>query len=319
MQGRPRPASLLFRDRHEFRSFHDGEGSSFSVIAGLYAVAFSAIALVWLVSRDGFDVADIPILVAAFVAIGWAQYSIGKGMHEAVHHNLCNKKSDWLAWAITAYPIGLFNDRDYHLSHHRYLGTEQDPHYPEYTSFPKSKIALAGRLLWFVSGMPGVKQFVEQKLRAQANAQGPQRYADAATLISIRVVLLSLFWWAFGSPFYYVVFWVVPIATTGKLLSTTRPLCEHGSTDKTWVVRTIEGPRWQTWLMGAFDFNFHGEHHLFPSIPYAQLQRLRNLHRDYIRDHPDHRPFDGRFEVFSGGYAALETSNQKMVARRSSK
>jgi fatty acid desaturase len=82
-------------------------------------------------------------------------------------------------------------------------------------------------------------------------------------------------------------------------------LCEHCSPYRDWVVRTIDGHRWQTWLMGAFDFNFHGEHHLFPSVPYAQLQRLRDLHRSYLGSHPEYRPFDGRFEVFDGGYAAL--------------
>jgi fatty acid desaturase len=297
----PNPARLLFRDREQFRSLHSGETASFGVIAGLYATAVAALVLVWLASRSSLAVA-VPIFMIAFLVIGWAQYSIGNGMHEAVHQNLCNRRGDWLAWAITCYPIGLFNDRDEHLAHHKYLGTSDDPAYPEYSSFPNSKTALLARLLWFGSGLPAFKQFLQQQGRAQASARP---YLDVATLVAVQLVLVSLFWLAFGNVLYYIVFWVLPVATIGKLFSTTRLLCEHGSPDRDWVVRTIDGHRWQTWLMGAFDFNFHGEHHLFPSVPYAQLQHLRDLHRSYLSSHPEYRPFDGRFEVFDGGYLAL--------------
>jgi fatty acid desaturase len=222
-----------------------------------------------------------------------------------VHHNLRNKKSDRLAALLTAYPVGLtMTYREVHLGHHKYLGTKRDPEFSVYTSFPQTKIALILRFLWFVSGVPAVLQFLAQQ-RSVASTGGKRPYYDLLCFVSVQLGLISLFWWGYGNPFFYIAFWALPIATVGKLLSTTRLLCEHGSPTRDWVVRTIDGSRWQTWVMGAFDFNYHGEHHLWPSVPYAQLQRLHRVHRTYFEQNPEYQPFDGRFEFFSGGYLAL--------------
>jgi fatty acid desaturase len=299
------PAKLIFKDREEFRSFHTGEDRSFVVIALLYGVAIAALALVWVAASLPIAVA-LPCYLLAFFAIGWAQYSLGNGLHEAVHHNLRNRKSDRLASLVTAYPIGLtMAYREVHLKHHRYLGTERDPELHVYTHFPETRIELLGRLIWFSSGIPAVRQFLEQQQRAAASGNGKRNYFEPIAFACVQLVIAGLFWLVYGNPLYYVVFWALPIATVGKLLSTTRLLCEHGSPTRHWVVRTIDGSRWQTWLMGAFDFNYHGEHHLFPSVPYAQLQRLHRVHRSYFEGHPEYRPFEGRFEFFDRGYVAL--------------
>jgi len=297
------PAKLLFKDREEFRSFHAGEERSFVVIALLYAVALAALTLVWAATRMPLAAA-IPAYVAAFVVIGWAQYSLGNGLHEAVHHNLRNETSDRWAALLTAYPVGLtMTYREVHLKHHQHLGTGSDPEFSAYTSFPPTKRALMSRFLWFVSGIPAARQFVE--LQWNAATRQKRSYADFICFISVQLGLIWLFWWVYGNPLYYIAFWALPIATVGKLLSTTRVLCEHGSPTRDWVVRTIDGSRWQTWVMGAFDFNYHGEHHLWPSVPQAQLCRLHHLHRAYFEQHPEYQPFEGRFEFFSGGYLAL--------------
>jgi fatty acid desaturase len=298
------PAKVLFKDREGFQSFHAGEEQSFAVIALLYAIALAALALVWAAARIPM-VAAIPAYVGAFIVVGWAQYSLGNGLHEAVHHNLRNKKSDRLAALLTAYPVGLtIAYREVHLSHHKHLGTKHDPEFPIYTSFPQTKSALISRLLWFVSGIPAALQFLEQQRSAVSNG-GKRSCLDLLCFVGVQLGLICLFWWGYGNPLYYIAFWVLPTATVGKLLSTTRLLCEHGSPAHDWVVRTIDGNRWQTWVMGAFDFNYHGEHHLWPSVPYAQMRRLHRIHRSYCEQHPEYQPFEGRFEFFSGGYLAL--------------
>ena len=298
------PAKALFKDREEFRSFHTGEGQSFLVIATLYAIALAALCVVWAAIQMPILVA-IPSCLAAFIVIGWAQYSLGNGLHEAVHHNLRNKKSDQLAALLTAYPVGLtMTYRQVHLGHHKHLGTVQDPEFPIYTSFPRTKGALILRFFWFASGVPATLQFLAQQQSAFSTG-GKQPLYDLICFFGVQLGLASLFWWAYGNPLFYIAFWVLPIATVGKLLSTTRLLCEHGSPTREWVVRTIDGSRLQTWVMGAFDFNYHGEHHLWPSVPYAQLQRLHRAHRAYCEQNPEYQPLDGRFEFFSGGYLAL--------------
>ena len=295
---------LLFRDREDFRSFHVGQEKSFLVIAMLYAVAIGALTLVWAMVQMPLA-ARLSADLLAFVIIGWAQYSLGNGLHEAVHHNLRNRNGDRWASLLTAYPVGLtIAYREVHLGHHKYLGTEQDPEFELYTAFPQTKIALATRFVWFVSGIPAILQFFQLQRLSASNAEQRSRL-DIFLFAGVQICLVALFWGVFGSPIYYVVFWVLPIATVGKLLSSTRLLCEHGSPDREWVVRTIDGARWQTWVMGAFDFNYHGEHHLIPSVPFAQLERLHRVHRAYIEQHLGYRPIEGRFEFISGGYLSL--------------
>src|SRR5262245_66480586 len=116
---RKHPAKLLFQSREEFRSLHDGESKSFFVIAALYATILTSLGAVWVASSLSLLTA-LPVYFIAFAFVGWAQYSIGNGLHEAVHHNLRNRRSDLWASLLTAYPLGLtMSYRTVHLRHHR--------------------------------------------------------------------------------------------------------------------------------------------------------------------------------------------------------
>jgi fatty acid desaturase len=297
------PLRSIFRDKRDFQSFHRGQDASFRVLAGLYGTIVLALAAVGAVAALPLSL-RLPVWAAAFLVVGWAQYSIGNGLHEAVHRNLRNRRGDGWASLLTAYPIGFtMKYRDVHFAHHRHLGTTQDPDFFAYDTFPQSRSAMLARFGWFVSGAPALLQFVQMQ-RAAAGSVAGRRGLEPLRFIAVQFVILAGFWWAFGNPLYYVGFWALPIATVGKLLSTTRLLCEHAS-PRGWVVRSIDGPRWQTWVLGAFDFNYHAEHHLFPTVPYANLARLHRRNVEHWTRHPDDRPFDGRVEFFSGGYLKL--------------
>jgi fatty acid desaturase len=297
------PVKLLFRDREDFRAVHANEGQSFVAVTLLYAAILTSLAAGWLANNHLSLIAAAPIYLACFAVIGWAQYSIGNGMHEAVHHNFGNKKSDRWASVVTAYPIGLtMSYRSVHLEHHQHLGTSNDPELSLYTVFPKSRTAMLLRFAWFVSGIPAILQFFQQQ---SSGAESRRGSGALVTFATVQLGIVLAFYLAFGNVLFYIFLWALPIATVGKLLSSTRLLCEHGSPSQEWVVRTISGPRWQTWTMGAFDFNFHAEHHLFPSVPYAGLAELHIRHKAYAQSHPEYRPFDGRLEFFEGGYLRL--------------
>jgi len=295
------PAKVLFSSREEFKALHNRENKSFFVIIALYVVILISLGAVRAASPFSLST-TLPVYFIAFVLIGWGQFSIGNGMHEAVHHNLRNRRSDRWASLLTAYPIGLtMSYRAVHLQHHRHLGTEKDPELALYTSFPRSRVEMVLRFLWFVSGIPALMQFFQQ----QSVGAKTSSYFEPMAFLTVQIVIAALFYLAFGNLVFYIFFWALPIATVGKLLSSTRLLCEHGSPKRDWVVRTISGPPLQTLVMGAFDFNYHGEHHLFPSVPYAGLKRLHELNFAYAKAHPDYAPFEGRLEFFEGGYLSL--------------
>jgi fatty acid desaturase len=239
-----------------------------------YLVIVAAVVAVWF-ARELSLSASVPFCLIAFFAIGWAQYSIGNGMHEAVHHNLRNKDGDFWAAMFTAYPIGLtMRYRETHLKHHWHVGTDKDPEFDLYNAFPSSRLAMLGRFIWFFSGIPAGLQFLQQQMQTPPANSGA-RISEAVTFVGVQLAIMALFYVVFGNVLYYFAFWALPIAMVGKLLSTTRLLCEHGSPDHQWVVRSIDGSRWQTWMMGAFDFNYHAEHHLFPSAILPRVSGIR--------------------------------------------
>lgn len=298
------PVKVLFKDREDFRQFLGGQDMSFVAIALLYTTICTSLALVWFAATLSWAAA-IPLWIVGFFVIGWAQYSIGNGMHEAVHHNLRNKNADFWASLLTAYPIGLtMRYRETHLKHHRHIGTEADPEFGLYNRFPASKLELLFRFVWFFSGVPAITQFLSQQANAPKGNRSARIY-EAVTFVAVQGAIFLLFLLVFSNVFYYFAFWAIPIATVGKLLSTTRLLCEHGSPDHVWIVRSIDGPWWQTWTMGAFDFNYHAEHHLSPGIPYANLEKLHRRNRKIAEQNPSYQPFDGRMEFYSGGYLRL--------------
>jgi fatty acid desaturase len=305
----------FFRDRQEFQSYHVGEYWSYIIVAAIY---FFILALVLLIHFSSQTKAEFSfgLLTLFFILIGWAQYSLGNAMHEALHFNFANKKSDILASLVTAYPIGFtLKYRDFHFKHHKHVGTVDDPEYELYTDFPKSKIGFIMRLVWFASGLPAFYQFIKLQFLEKDNESKiplqPRRLSktlDFSLLLISQSVIFFLFFMLFDSIWHYFIFWILPIATVGKLLSSTRLLCEHGSPNHDWVVRSINGPRWSNYLLGAFDFNFHGEHHLYPTVPHAQLKRLHEKHAGFLKSEKAERPFDQRFEIYCGSYLGLLTS-----------
>lgn len=184
------PSKLLFKDRAEFRSYHRNEEKSFAVLAILYGVVIAALSLVYSVKDATWAVAA-PAYVFAFIVVGWVQYSIGNGLHEAVHYNLKNKKNDFWASLLTAYPVGLtISYREIHLQHHRYLGTAKDPEIDAYTHFPQSKIALILRFVWFASGVPALLQFVQQQEKASVSS-GKVRWREPVGLVGTQLCILA--------------------------------------------------------------------------------------------------------------------------------
>ncbi len=302
----------IFKDREHFKSFHVGEFYSYIVTAGLYLTIFMTISVIYY-----SEVLNAPYTFAfkimGFIIIGWAQYSLGNAMHEAVHFNFANKKKDFLASLFTAYPIGFnLNYRNFHFKHHKYVGTENDPEYELYSQFPKSKLQFLNRFVWFGSGLPAIVQFLNMQFNNKTTNKiivKPRRInliLDALMLFLVQAVIFLCFYLLFNNVFYYLFFWLLPIATIGKLLSSTRLLCEHGSPKCDWVIRTIHGSRIMNYILGAFDFNYHGEHHLFPTVPQSQLKRLHKTHLHYIsKSKKQYNPLNGRFEIYKGSYLGL--------------
>jgi fatty acid desaturase len=286
---------IIKKNNGGLKAFQTKKYYTILAIICLYLFILACFTALWII-RD-INAYSVSLIKAfLFIAIGWAQYSIGNGMHEAIHKNF-PFKNDYLCGIIAAYPIGLtMSYRNIHLDHHRYVGSKNDPDFHYYEKFPSSKIDLLARLIYNASGIPAAAQFL--KLQTKNNNKG-SRY-EIFVFLAVQGAILLLITTAFKSPLYYFLYWVLPVATVGKFLSSTRLMCEHSSAEG-WVIRTITGSRIKTWVLGAFDFNYHAEHHEVPSIPFAHLAEIHSLNMANIGSLKN----SSRVVYFDGGYIKL--------------
>ena len=215
-----------------------------------------------------------------FILIGWCQFSLSNAFHEALHGNFGLNQNNLLACLITAYPIGFtFGYKKVHLNHHKYFGNpNKDPDFSGYYPFPKSKNILLLRFLRDLSGISAAKQFFsnnaifDNKLRM---------FKEYFLLIIVQILIFYLFLEIYSNieqgGLFFIILWLFPLMTIGKFCSNTRLLCEHGSKTGLLTFRTITGSFYETYTLGAFNFNLHAEHHIKPWIPYTRLKSSINI------------------------------------------
>ncbi|MBI1860517.1 MAG: fatty acid desaturase [Deltaproteobacteria bacterium] len=200
-----------------------------------------------------------------FIFLGWCQFALSHALHETVHYNFGSPHSELFGLLFTAYPIGLTCAyRTLHQKHHSYFGKPiQDPDYTTYAPFPRSRVQFFGRLLKQGSGLAAFQQF----FRAGSMIE-PK---ELLCLLLVQAGIITLFSLTLGWEMYFL-FWVGPLVTVAKLLTSTRSLCEHGSREGEPVWRSFSGSSFLNWTLGIFDFHFHGIHHANPSLPHRSLR-----------------------------------------------
>jgi fatty acid desaturase len=260
----------------------------------LFALCF---VLLYLLQETKLEVLNIPFYILLFVAIGWGQFSLSLAFHEAVHFNFGNNHDDIFAGFISAYPIGLsMCYRGVHFAHHKYFAdSAKDPDYNEFAYFPSSRFAMLKRALFMCSGVPAVKQLLTQS--SEVKEYKCDYKMERARMIFTQIFIFLLFSNTLG-PFFYIFFWVLPVATVGKLFSSTRLLCEHGNPNGKPVLRTITGKTFQSNTLGMFNFNYHADHHSSIAVPCGDLPAYHEARRK------NEISFSNT-ENFHGGYLKL--------------
>lgn len=307
----PKSPRTGFLSGDQLRELHGRQRRAVLLLMLPWGVALIALFCLWLIHQYGWPSMARPAAAMLFIAIGWSQFTISNALHEAVHHNLVEKQRDWLAALFTAWPIGFtMTYRQVHLDHHRYFGEPaRDPDYGTYSQFPDSKLAFTRWLLFNLSGIAAARQFFAQGSRRSDSRSLRLRLTERVGLILVQSVILAVFWIAFGTPLAYLAFWVLPLVTVAKALSATRTLCEHGDANGSrLMLRTITGTPLQSAIMGLFGFDYHAEHHLYPTVPFAALPRLHEQHEHAIAADAGRTVPNVVFTVFEGGHMSLLAS-----------
>lgn len=239
---------------------------------------------------------NVATFLLAVVLIGSRQLGLAILMHEAAHMALFRSKAmnEFAGAWLCGRPIlaDLFEYRSYHLKHHRYTQTDEDPDLRLSKPFPTTRASLARKLIRDVTGQTGFKQRSQQIMFALKMAgeveEAPtsQELAQAfagpvlgCALIANAVIFAAM--WAVGAWWWWFAFWMLPLLTWFQLVLRVRNIAEHGavefSDDPLRNVRTTHAGPLMRLLLAPYWVNYHLEHHLVMHLPCHNLPKLHAL------------------------------------------
>lgn len=171
--------------------------------------------------------------------------------------------------------------RRIHFQHHAHNGSARDP---EYISFEKVRQqgGLGRYVMSYALGLQAPRLFKKYYASGESAAtspsaanptpsEPPQRHGwkDKWPIPVTQLALFSAFTWIGQAPWLYGL-WVYQAVTWSPLLSGLRFMVEHpGESD---VTVTTLSPLLERIFFAPFNFNYHFEHHVWPTLPPYQLQ-----------------------------------------------
>lgn len=234
---------------------------------GFIAVAFT-LAIIW--------PNPLTILLSVLL-IGGRQLGLGILTHDCCHNALFeNGRTNELVghWFCgAAINLDFYDYRKYHLQHHRYAGTEQDPDKTFVDKYPVARESLRRKLLRDVSGRTGLRDELIRLKQFNLKKQAPWLLFHAV-LISLLIAANAL--WA------YLIWWAAELFVLPLLLRL-RQIGEHGvasdrsSLDPRQNTGTTIASWWERLFIAPNHVNYHVEHHRFANVPPYNLSKLHTL------------------------------------------
>lgn len=233
---------------------------------------------------------SLVISFCTVIIIGSRQHAIAILMHDAAHFRLFpgRRMNDMLSDLLLAFPLGVSTKayRERHLAHHHYLNSEADPDWmdmkqdPDWV-FPKTRLEIF-RL--FTMDLLGLNSLKTARIAAKWSPKSAHSRIGFALYWAIVLSLVGHF--GFFKPF--LLFWFLPAGTILGACFRLRGIAEHlGLTAA--GTRTVIPRWWERALISPCNVNYHGEHHLYPMVPYYNLHKLfQHLRKDSRDVHYTH-------------------------------
>ncbi len=263
---------------------------------------WAMIGLAWWIASQA---TSTPLQIACAVFVGTRYYALFIIGHDGLHRRLFPSRRWNDAWTdiFVLAPIGAITriNRRNHLHHHQTCGTEADPDYYKYMRQAKTP----GALLISLTGVTMAARAVRNVFgRSESNlGRGVlsdsrrdnqivrERYVarDFVILAAVNLFLVGIMTHLFGWG-GYLFYWLIPIYVFTFAADLTRVYLEHClfpgeqspqrlvTIDCNWVERQFFAP---------MNMNRHVVHHLYPSIPYYNLEQADRLIREREARVPD--------------------------------
>ncbi len=260
--------------------------------AGLLAYNLGYLALAWAAALGAIAIFSLHpawyTFLLAFAVVSSRQQALLNCEHEAVHRKFLPSRrwNDFVGRFVCAgavgSPFGAAQAR--HLSHHRLVGSPEDPDHDLYSG--ENKSTRSGLARYFVNGLlggyAGMVLMGPKAPRAASAGASPQKdllSLAVAQLVIAAALTLTCVWWV------YPALWIAPLATLTAFIHLVRSFVEHaissaeesGHRNRLITIRSNLLER--AWLSPYF-MNYHAEHHLLPSVPAPRLPRLQRRLQD---------------------------------------
>lgn len=234
---------------------------------GLIVGAF-ALAIVW---------TNPLTILLGIIVIGGRQLGLGIINHDCAHSAFFKNKSvnEFVGQWLAAVPINssLAGYRAYHLEHHKFAGTENDPDLIFVKNYPVSADSLRRKFMRDLTGQTGFRDTKRKLKNLSLTKNGGWILFHIAMLATLT---------AFGAPWAYLMWWAAEIFVYPAVVRL-RQIGEHGtakdrsSPDPRLNTGTTIAPWWQKILIAPNNVNYHLEHHFLASIPPYNLKKLHRL------------------------------------------
>jgi fatty acid desaturase len=259
----------------------------------LAALAIAGIANYWLVS------------VLCFVVIASRQLALTHMVHDASHLRLFpdRKVNDLVSDIFFAAPVMITTQqyRAQHLEHHKHLGHSQldTDRRAWYSIHGWQFLRRSARIL---AGGEAIATFLSYAGHGSETKAARSGMVRRLVLVAITNLLLLGYCVWLRDITLYIWLWLLPMFTLTMYLLTLRVIAEHQTVDYSMLsrdafelslpdplIRTLQPGPLGRFFLGAVNFFYHHEHHLAPSIRYANLPKLHALlrARGYYDKYPE--------------------------------
>lgn len=236
---------------------------------------------------------SIILYLIIITLIAGRQLGLAILMHEGAHGLIANNINfnNFISQTFCAYPMAVdtYDYRHYHLKHHRFTQTEDDPDLVLSKPFPITKKSFIRKIIRDLSGMTGIKQRIQSIQKTFENdtvkndGKEISGFKSKSTLTGILLsqFLIFISMGIVGSWWYYIAFWLVPSLTVFQLFYRIRNIAEHAvvpnNCDDFNNARTTHASFIERCFVAPYYVNYHLEHHLFMFVPCYKLKHAHNL------------------------------------------
>lgn len=231
------------------------------------------------------------VFAAAFMIIGSRQHGLSILAHDTAHGVLFENKAlnEWVGKYLLAAPYGgdMIAYRHYHLKHHRYAQSKDDPDLPLSAKFPTTKKSLTRKFLRDILGLTFLRvQYAKFQMKRRGNRVPGTDAFDSNSRLPFwtsNALIFGVFI-LIGHPWLYLTLWLLPLWTWFWACLRLRNIAEHGmtTTDNNPLThaRTTHANVIERILFAPYWVNYHVEHHAYMFVP---CYRLKALHKAMVK------------------------------------